>query len=136
MLSQTQKTVISNTKIRPRKRYVRLPLQRSNRVRALKTDVNLNQTEAHFNNALNDLRRFSYGSPIVHIQFDFTTTRHWSDPYERICDAYRSHNGSRILRRMHITGFRLFNVERRVNCYKIYTDHYIANFENRPVFTS
>ena len=129
MLSKQQKTTISTTQMRRKPRYVRVPVQMSNRVRDLKTDVNFSQLAARFEVSIAQLQELATGDPVFHIQFDQTTNRDWYSIYCKLCDAFRSLNNSRVIRRMRISGFRMLNVSTHLNGYKMVSDTYVASLD-------
>ena len=88
MLSDRQKSVLFKTRIVSKPRYVRVPLQMYNGVRELKTDV----------------------------YFPRLLQKDWQRTYERFTCAFRSLNASRIIRRMHITGFRIVDIVGAEKC--------------------
>lgn len=129
MLSQQQKTTISATQMRRKPRYVRVPLQMSNRVRDLKTDVNFSKIAGRFDVSLAQLHELAADEPIYHIRYDQTAGRDWYSPYCKLCDAFRSLNNSRVIRRMRISGFRMLNVSTHLNGHKIVSDTYVAGLD-------
>lgn len=128
MLSKQQKTTISATKMHRKPRYVRVPVQMSNRVRDLKTDVNFSQIAARFDTSIDQLRDMAAKEPVYHIRFDQTTNQ-WYSLYCKLCDAFRSLNNSRVIRRMRISGFRMLNVSTHLNGHKIVSDTYVAGLD-------
>lgn len=88
MLSDRQKSVLFKTRIVSKPRYVRVPLQMYNGVRELKTDVYFPRLLQQYQQNIELMQR----------------------TYERFTCAFRSLNASRIIRRMHITGFRIVDI--------------------------
>lgn len=84
--------------MRRKPRYVRVPVQMSNRVRDLKTDVNFSQIAARFEVSIAQLQELATNDPIFHIRFDQTTNKEWYSTYCKLCDAFRSLNNSRVIR--------------------------------------
>lgn len=133
MFSEKQKRVLFGTRIVPRTRYVRVPLQMANGVRELKTDIYLAKIIPAYEQNFELLHRIAAEEPVYHIMLDISSTKNWQSTYEKICSAYRSVNGSRILRRMHITGFRMVNVETRFSRYAVVSDSFIAGIDQTCV---
>lgn len=129
MFSEKQKRVLFGTRMVPRTRYVRVPLQMVNGVRELKTDIYLAKIVPAYEQNFELLRRVAAGEPVYHITVDIPCAKSWQVAYEKICSAFRSINGSRILRRMRITGFRMVNVETRFNRYAVISDSFIAGID-------
>ena len=57
----------------------------------------------------------------------------WADFYDRYCSAYRALNGSRIIRRMHVTGYRMLNIACRASGYDVVTDSYVRGIDEACV---
>lgn len=115
--------------MRRKPRYVRVPVQMSNRVRDLKTDVNFSQIAARFEVSIAQLQELATNDPIFHIRFDQTTNKEWYSTYCKLCDAFRSLNNSRVIRRMKISGFRMLNVSTHLNGHKMVSDTYVAGLD-------
>lgn len=132
MLSPKQKKALFGASIESRPRYVRVPLQMVNSVRELNTDVNFARLVAQFEQT-DDRLRSSTTEPIAHIRLDASGVRGWADFYDRYCSAYRALNGSRIIRRMRVTGFRMINISCRSTGYDVVTDSYVRGIDEACV---
>lgn len=132
MLSPKQKKALFGASIESRPRYVRVPLQMVNSVRELNTDVNFARLVAQFEQT-DDRLRSSTNEPIAHIRLDTSGVRGWADFYDRYCSAYRALNGSRIIRRMRVTGFRMINISCRSTGYDVVTDSYVRGIDEACV---
>lgn len=132
MLSPKQKKALFGASIESRPRYVRVPLQMVNSVRELNTDVNFARLVAQFEQT-DDRLRSSTTEPIAHIRLDASGVRGWADFYDRYCSAYRALNGSRIIRRMRVTGYRMINISCRSTGYDVVTDSYVRGIDEACV---
>lgn len=132
MFSEKQKRVLFGTAIRHRPQYVRVPLQNVNGVHELKSDLQFERILPAYDAAKNQLLNFASDRPIYHIRVD-GSAREWLPFYEKICAAFRSVNGSRVLRRMRISGFRLINVARHSFGYLISSDSYVCGLDEMCV---
>lgn len=128
MFSNKQKHVLFGSEMRYRPQYVRVPLQMVNGVRELKTDLNFSRIKPAYDRAAEHLASIAHGEPILHIRTDCTVSK-WLPEYEKICAAFRSVNGSRVLRRMQITGFRLVNMICKPGGYRVMSDAYICGLD-------
>lgn len=128
MFSEKQKRVLFSTVIRHRPQYVRVPLQNVNGVHELKSDLQFDRILPAYEAAKNQLLDFASNRSIYHIRID-GSAREWLPFYEKICAAYRSINGSRVLRRMRISGFRLINVVRHTFGYLVTSDSYVCGLD-------
>lgn len=129
MLSNKELSALTKTKIQRKPRYVRIPLQMSNRVRDLKTNFNIDFVTARYNRCISMLEELSPTRTIYHLRMDRSTSRDWFYTYGRFCDAFRSLNNSRPIRRLHVTGFRMVNIETLHNGYILQSDTYISDLD-------
>lgn len=132
MLSEKQKRVLFGTTIRRRPQYVRVPLQTVNGVHELKSDLQFERILPAYEAAKVQLLNHAGPRPIFHIRVD-SNARVWLPSYEKICAAYRSLNGSRILRRMRVTGFRLVNVSCLPTGFLVASDSYVCGLDEACV---
>ena len=132
MLSERQKQVLFGTAIRHRPQYVRVPLQTVNGVHELKTDLQFERILPAYDAAKVQLLNHAGDRPIFHIRVD-SLDRTWLPNYEKICAAFRTLNGSRILRRMRVTGFRLINVTCQSYGYLVASDSYVCGLDEACV---
>ena len=110
MLSDRQKSVLFKTRIVSKPRYVRVPLQMYNGVRELKTDVYFPRLLQQYQQNIELMQRLLPDERICHLRADVHGIKDWQRTYERFTCAFRSLNASRIIRRMHITGFRIVDI--------------------------
>lgn len=101
----------------------------SNRVRDLKTNFNFGRLSYRYSQALATLQTLADDPQIYHLRMDQGSPRDWHPLYCKLCDAFRSLNNSRPIRRMHVTGFRMVNIESCANGYRLLSDSYIAGLD-------
>lgn len=103
-------SVLFKTRIVSKPRYVRVPLQMYNGVRELKTDVYFPRLLQQYQQNIELMQRLLPDERICHLRADVHGIKDWQRTYERFTCAFRSLNVSRIIRRMHITGFRIVDI--------------------------
>lgn len=128
MISTNTIKTLSNSKMRRKHAYVRVPTQICNRVLVLNTNVNSDRITSMFTRALSDLKTLAILDPIYHISINTWCIR-WLDFYDKYTAAFRALNGSRTLRNLHVSGFRLINFEKTINKYDVRSDVYVCGTE-------
>lgn len=127
MLSNDQKASIFKPRVGSRTQYVRVPLQVVNNVRELNTNVYFQRLIDNHDLAVKRLCNTS--EPVLHITYDNQSVHKWIRQYDRFVSAFRAVNGSRVLRRMQITGFRLCNIIAKQWGYVFYSDTWIRGID-------
>lgn len=125
MLSDRQKSVLFKTRIVSKPRYVRVPLQMYNGVRELKTDVYFPRLLQQYQQNIELMQRLLPDERICHLRADVHGIKDWQRTYERFTCAFRSLNASRIIRRMHITGFRIVDIVGAEKPYVMRSDTFV-----------
>lgn len=133
MLSDRQKSVLFKTRIVSKPRYVRVPLQMYNGVRELKTDVYFPRLLQQYQQNIELMQRLLPGERICHLRADVHGIKDWQRAYERFTCAFRSLNASRIIRRMHITGFRIVDVVGAEKPYVMRSDTFVYGVDSACV---
>lgn len=125
MLSNRQKSVLFKTRIVSKPRYVRVLLQMYNGVREHKTDVYFPRLLQQYQQNIELMQRLLPDERICHLRADVHGIKDWQRTYERFTCAFRSLNASRIIRRMHITGFRIVDIVGAEKPYVMRSDTFV-----------
>lgn len=133
MLSDRQKSVLFKTRIVSKPRYVRVPLQMYNGVRELKTDVYFPRLLQQYQQNIELMQRLLPDERICHLRADVHGIKDWQRTYERFTCAFRSLNASRIIRRMHITGFRIVDIVGAEKPYVMRSDTFVYGIDSACV---
>lgn len=133
MLSDRQKAILFETKIVSKPRYVRVPLQMYKGVRELKTDVYFPRLLQQYKQNIELMQRLLPDERICHLRADVHGIKDWQRAYERFTCAFRSLNASRIIRRMHITGFRIVDVVGAEKPYVMRSDTFVYGVDSACV---
>lgn len=133
MLSDRQKSVLFKTRIVSKPRYVRVPLQMYNGVRELKTDVYFPRLLQQYQQNIELMQRLLPDERICHLRADVHGIKDWQRTYERFTCAFRSLNASRIIRRMHITGFRIVDIVGAEKPYVMRSDTFVYGVDSACV---
>lgn len=133
MLSDRQKSVLFKTRIVSKPRYVRVPLQMYNGVRELKTDVYFPRLLQQYQQNIELMQRLLPDERICHLRADVHGIKDWQRTYERFTCAFRSLNASRIIRRMHITGFRIVDIVGAEKPYVMRSDTFVYGVDSAYV---
>lgn len=70
---------------------------------------------------------------ICHLRADIHGIKDWQRTYERFTCAFRSLNASRIIRRMHITGFRIVDIVGAEKPYVMRSDTFVYGVDSACV---
>ena len=133
MLSDRQKSVLFKTRIVSKPRYVRVPLQMYNGVRELKTDVYFPRLLQQYQQNIELMQRLLPDERICHLRADVHGIKDWQRTYDRFTCAFRSLTASRIIRRMHITGFRIVAIVGAEKPYVMRSDTFVYGVDSAGV---